>query len=222
MNFLIENRCDNWNDFFASRKEMLKKIDDELSARSKKEVIFPQKESIFKAFQLTNPQEISVVILGQDPYHGENEAMGLSFSVPQNVKIPPSLRNIGKELASDLGITLQNGDLTNWAKQNVLLLNSILTVAKDTPASHSKIGWSNFTDDVISYLSEIPKPKVFVLWGNFAQSKKCLINQNLHKIIESVHPSPLSASRGFFGSKPFSQINEFLRTTGQKEIDWQN
>jgi len=191
-----------------------------LSARSKNEEIYPSKENVFRAFQLTNPQKISVVILGQDPYHGENEAMGLSFSVPKTCKIPPSLKNIFKELFCDLGIVLQNGDLENWAKQNILLLNSILTVTKDSPASHSKIGWENLTDGVISYLSEIAKPKIFVLWGKFAQSKKNLIDETRHKIIESPHPSPFSANRGFFGSKPFSQINEFLQKTNQRKIDW--
>jgi len=220
MVFLIENINECWNDFFISRKNLFEKIDGELFIRSKKETIFPQKENIFKAFELTEPQKISVVILGQDPYHGENEATGLSFSVPQNVKIPPSLKNIFKELFNDLGITLQNGDLTNWAKQNVLLLNSILTVAKDSPASHSKIGWENLTDGVISYLSENKNPKIFVLWGKFAQGKKNLIDEKRHKIIESPHPSPLSANRGFFGSRPFSQINDFLKSTKQREIIW--
>jgi len=191
-----------------------------LSLRSKKETIYPSKENVFRAFQLTNPNDVCAVILGQDPYHGENEAMGLSFSVPEELKITPSLRNIFKELSGDLGIISQKTDLTRWAKQKILLLNSVLTVAKDSPASHSKIGWETLTDGVISYLSEIPKPKIFVLWGKFAQRKKRLIDEKRHKIIESAHPSPLSASRGFFGSKPFSQINEFLRSSEQSEIDW--
>ena len=220
MEFLIENASKNWSDFFVSRKNLLEKIDKELTIRSKKETIFPQKENIFKAFNLTSPQKISVVILGQDPYHGEKEATGLSFSVPQNVKIPPSLKNIFKELFNDLGIILPNGDLTNWAKQNVLLLNAILTVAKDSPASHSKIGWEILTNGVISYLSEMKNPKIFVLWGKFAQSKKNLIDGKRHKIIESPHPSPFSANRGFFGSRPFSQINDFLKSTKQREIIW--
>lgn len=221
MDFLIENWDANWNVFFCRQKKLLRKIDEELSTRSKKEIIFPQKENIFRAFGLTSPQNISVVILGQDPYHGENEATGLSFSVPRGVKIPPSLKNIFRELSDDLGVKVsQNGDLTNWAKQNILLLNSILTVAKDLPASHSKIGWENLTDDLISYLSENPNPKAFVLWGNFAQSKKKLIDEKRHKIIQSPHPSPLSANKGFFGSRPFSQINNFLKSTNQKEIIW--
>lgn len=221
MDFLVENWDDSWNDFFVSQKNHLKKIDAQLSFRSKTENIFPRAENIFRAFQMTNPQKISVVILGQDPYHGDGEAMGLSFSVPQNVKIPPSLKNIFKELSKDLEIKTPNtGDLTNWAKQNVLLLNSILTVAKDSPASHSKIGWENLTDNLISYLSKIPNEKVFVLWGNFAQSKKKLIDENRHKIIQSPHPSPLSANKGFFGSRPFSQINNFLKSKNQKGINW--
>jgi uracil-DNA glycosylase len=230
--FLIENETvfalsKSWNDFFCSQRELsikdsLKKIDEELRKKmSNGDIIFPKKEDVFKAFQLTNPLEISVVILGQDPYHGEDEAMGLSFSVPKNIKIPPSLKNIFKELSSDLGVKIpSHGDLTSWAKQNVLLLNSILTVKKDSPASHSKIGWEQFTDAVILYLSKNAKPKAFVLWGNFAQSKKNLIDENRHKIIQSSHPSPLSANKGFFGSKPFSQINNFLKSTNQKEINW--
>jgi uracil-DNA glycosylase len=162
------------------------------------------------------------VILGQDPYHGEGEAMGLAFSVPKNIKIPPSLKNIFKELQSnfDREIKTNHGDLTSWAKQEILLLNSSLTVKKDNPNSHSNIGWQELTDKVISYLSQTGDEKVFVLWGNFAQSKKNLIDENRHKIISSVHPSPLSANKGFFGTKPFSHINKFLKEKNQKEIDW--
>jgi uracil-DNA glycosylase len=222
LDFLIENQGENWNGFFYSQKNLLEKIDAELFNRSLcGEVVFPQSKDVFKAFYLSDPQKISVVILGQDPYHGENEAMGLSFSVPDGIKIPPSLKNIFKELKSDLGVEISNsGDLTNWAKQNVLLLNSILTVAKDSPASHSKIGWENFTDELISYLSQTGGEKIFVLWGKFAQSKKGLIDDCRHEIIQSPHPSPFSANTGFFGSRPFSRINNFLKSKNQKEIIW--
>ncbi|MDR0303912.1 MAG: uracil-DNA glycosylase [Chitinispirillales bacterium] len=221
MDFLIGNWDKSWNVFFALQENLLKEIDVKLSILSKDETIFPNRKNIFKAFQFTNPENISVVILGQDPYHGEDEAMGLSFSVPQNIKIPPSLKNIFKELSNDLGVKIPlHGDLTNWAKQNILLLNSILTVTRNSPASHSKIGWEYFTDKVIAYLVKTGAPKVFVLWGNFAQRKKNLIDENRHKIIQNPHPSPLSANKGFLGSRPFSQINDFLKKTNQKEINW--
>lgn len=221
MNFLVENWNNSWNEFFTSQKTLLKEIDEKLVEKEENgEVIFPAKENVFKAFSLTSPEKISVVILGQDPYHGENEAMGLAFSVPKNVKIPPSLKNIFKELYNDLGIMNFHGDLTNWANQGILLLNSTLSVEKDKANSHAKIGWQEFSDNVISYLSARKKPIVFVLWGNFAQTKKPLIDEKLHKIIESPHPSPLSANKGFFGSKPFSKINEFLKQQGNPEINW--
>ena len=226
MKFLItENLPENWNDFFVSQESLLAEIDGKLSEKAKNgEVIFPARENIFKAFSLNSPDKISLVILGQDPYHGEGEAMGLSFSVPKGIKIPPSLRNIFKELHSDLGINnyelAPHGDLTNWANQGIMLLNSTLSVEKDKANSHSKIGWQEFTDNVIKYLSQTGEPKIFVLWGNFAQTKRILIDEKRHEIIESAHPSPLSASRGFFGSKPFSKINEFLKKQRKPEIDW--
>ena len=220
MDFLIDNWNESWDDFFASQRSLLEKIDAKLSSRGINETIFPKVENVFRAFQPTDSQKTSVVILGQDPYHGDGEAMGLSFSVPKGVKLPPSLKNIFKELSSDLGSTPTNGDLTKWASQNVLLLNSILTVAKNLPASHSKIGWQDLTDRLISYLSATSNGKVFVLWGNFAQSKRNLIDEARHAIIQSPHPSPLSANKGFFGSRPFSRINGFLKSTNQKEINW--
>ena len=222
MKFLItENLPENWNEFLVSQESLLEKIDGKLAEKAKNgEVIFPARENIFKAFSLNSPDKISVVILGQDPYHGEDEAMGLSFSVPRNVKIPPSLKNIFKELYNDLGVMNFHGDLTNWANQGIMLLNSTLSVEKDKANSHSKIGWQEFTDNVIKYLSQTGEPKIFVLWGNFAQTKRILIDEKRHEIIESAHPSPLSASRGFFGSKPFSKINEFLKKQRKPEIDW--
>ena len=162
----------------------------------------------------------SFVILGQDPYHDENQAHGLSFSVLDGVLKPPSLRNILKELEDDLGIKRKSGDLTDWAKQGVLLLNSIMTVEKDKPLSHKEKGWEIFTDNIIRYLNERNTPIVFILWGSYARSKKELITNPIHHIVESVHPSPLSASRGFFGSKPFSKTNKYLKKDGLKEIEW--
>ena len=186
----------------------------------KTKMIFPPYENIFDSLRFTDYEDVKVVILGQDPYHGLGEAHGLSFSVKENVKMPPSLQNIFKELYSDLGIKRTKSDLTDWAKEGVLLLNSIMTVVKDRPLSHKDKGWETFTDTIISKLNEREEPVIFVLWGSFARSKKELITNKRHKIIESVHPSPLSANRGFFGSKPFSQINNYLKSIGKEEIKW--
>ena len=186
-----------------------------------KEIIYPPKELIFNALKLTPYENVKVVIVGQDPYHGEGEAHGLSFSVQKGVKLPPSLKNIYKELYNDLNIIPSvDGDLTKWAKEGVLLLNATLTVEKDNPNSHSKLGWEIFTDYVIKVLNKKEQPIVFILWGNFARSKKRLITNSKHLIIESAHPSPFSANYGFFGSKPFSKTNEFLKKNKIKEIDW--
>ena len=182
-------------------------------------MIYPPSEDIFNALHLTPLKDVKVLILGQDPYHGLGEAHGLSFSVHNNVKMPPSLQNIFKELYSDIGIKRTNTDLTDWAKQGVLLLNSIMTVEQDKPVSHKDKGWEIFTDTIIKKLNEREKQIVFVLWGSFARSKKELITNKNHKIIESAHPSPLSASRGFIGSKPFSKINEYLKNINKK-INW--
>ncbi len=181
---------------------------------------FPEYKNIFNALRYTDYDEVKVVILGQDPYHGVGEAHGLSFSVQDGCKRPPSLDNIFKELESDLGIHRENNDLTDWAKQGVLLLNSIMSVQMDRPLSHQNHGWEQFTDAIISKLNEREKPVIFVFWGSYARSKKVLITNSQHKIIESVHPSPLSAYRGFFGSKPFSKINHYLKENGEKEIQW--
>ena len=182
--------------------------------------VYPQYKNIFNAFRYTDYDEVKVVILGQDPYHGEGEAHGLSFSVEPGVRRPPSLDNIFKEIKSDLGVTRTNNTLTDWAKQGVFLLNSIMTVVKDTPLSHKGKGWEIFTDDVIKLLNKREKPIVFILWGSYARSKKVLITNPNHYIIESAHPSPLSASLGFFGSKPFSKANNFLVSHGIKPIKW--
>ncbi len=181
---------------------------------------FPEYKNIFNALRYTDYDEVKVVILGQDPYHGIGEAHGLSFSVQEGCKRPPSLDNIFKELESDLHIHRENNDLTDWAKQGVLLLNSIMSVQMDRPLSHQNHGWEMFTDAIISKLNEREKPVIFVFWGSYARSKKVLITNPQHKIIESVHPSPLSAYRGFFGSRPFSKINRYLKEIGEKEIQW--
>lgn len=184
-------------------------------------VIFPPKECIFNALKYTSFENVKVVIVGQDPYHGVGEAHGLSFSVQDNVKVPPSLQNIYKELYEDLGVPIKKtGNLTGWAKQGVLLLNSVLTVEKDKASSHKGLGWELFTDYVIKVLNLKKTPVVFILWGNFARSKKVLITNPNHYIIESPHPSPFSAYNGFFGSKPFSKTNDFLIKNKLTPIDW--
>ena len=187
----------------------------------KEKTIFPPKARILSALDITDYNDVKVVILGQDPYHGIGEANGLAFSVNDGVKIPPSLKNIYKELHDDLGVEIPNtGNLESWAKEGVLLLNSVLIVEKDKPASHKNIGWETFTDSIIKKLNERDKPIVFILWGNFAKSKKELITNPKHLVLTSSHPSPFSVNYGFFGSKPFSKTNEFLRRNGIKEIDW--
>lgn len=198
-------------------KELINNVKKEYD----KEIIFPEKENMFKALQLTNYKNVKVVILGQDPYHGEGEANGLSFSVNEGVKIPPSLRNIYKELKEDMNIENKNTDLTKWAEEGVLLLNSVLTVKKDEAASHKDIGWNIFSDEVIRKLNEREEPIVFILWGAFARNKAKLLTNKKHLIIESNHPSPLSAYRGFFGSKPFSKTNEYLIQNKMQGINWQ-
>lgn len=182
--------------------------------------IYPEYKDIFNALRYTDYDDVKVVILGQDPYHGDKEAHGLSFSVREGIPMPPSLRNIFKELKDDIGVVRTQTDLTDWAKQGVLLLNSIMTVVKDTPLSHKDKGWEIFTDNIIKKLGEREKPMVFILWGSYARSKKELIQNKNHLILESVHPSPLSASRGFFGSKPFSKTNQFLEKNGMSKINW--
>ena len=183
--------------------------------------IFPPLGHVFAAFQQCNFEQTKVVIIGQDPYHGDGQAQGLSFSVPSSFTLPPSLRNIYKELYSDLKVVRYSGDLSNWAKQGVLLLNSVLTVRSGQPGSHAKQGWEEFTQDVIQKLSEDKLHVVFVLWGAYAQKLAKFINTERHLIIQAAHPSPLSANRGgFFGTKPFSQINHYLLASGQEGVDW--
>ena len=196
---------------------MIKEIDEQRLTKT----IYPPKEQVFRVFDLPL-KDIKVVILGQDPYHNPDQACGLSFSVNDGVPLPKSLINIYKELHDDLGIKpAKTGNLESWFKQGVFLLNAVLTVEKNSPASHSKMGWENFTDYIIENISEKNENVVFVLWGNYARGKKKLIDPSKHKIIESAHPSPLSAYRGFFGSKIFSQINDYLELHNRKTINFE-
>lgn len=199
-------------------KEYFLNIKNFIKEERTKKIIFPSKEDLFKAFKLTEFDKIKVVIIGQDPYHGKNEAMGLCFSVRKGITMPPSLRNIFKELEDDLGIKRTDTDLTDWANQGIFLLNTVLTVEKDKANSHKDIGWQEFTDFVIKEINDKKDNVIFVLWGGQAQKKKSLITNKSHYIIESAHPSPLSVYRGFFGSKPFSKINNYLKSKGIQEI----
>lgn len=183
--------------------------------------IFPQARNIFKAFNTTPFADVKVVIIGQDPYHGNGQANGLSFSVNEGIALPPSLRNIFKEIASDLNTKPPiSGDLTRWARQGVLLLNSTLTVVSGLPNSHQTAGWDKFTDAAIEKISDNKESVVFLLWGAFAQKKECLIDVSKHLILKAAHPSPFSAHRGFFGCRHFSKTNEYLRNKNLKEIEW--
>ena len=212
----------NWDIVLESeyKKEYFQKLINFVDNEYKTKIIYPEYDNIYNALKYTDYNEVKVVILGQDPYHGEGEAHGLSFSLLPNIKRTPSLNNIFKELYSDLGIKRENNTLTDWAKQGVLLLNAILTVEKDKPASHANRGWEQFTDNIISRINECDRPIVFILWGNYARSKKVLITNSNHLIIESPHPSPFSARTGFFNSKPFSRTNEFLEKNNIKKIEW--
>ena len=220
---MIKMTNNNWDNILQEEyhKEYFISIVNFINKEYKEKDIFPPKNYILRALSLTDYDKVKVVILGQDPYHGVGEANGLSFSVNIGITLPPSLRNIYKELNDDLHIPTPNhGDLTNWAKEGVLLLNSVLTVEKDKPASHKNIGWEQYTDAIIKKLNERKEPVVFILWGNFARNKKKYITNPKHLIIESAHPSPFSANYGFFGSKPFSKANNFLKENNIKEIDW--
>lgn len=202
-------------------KDYYKNIVRLLDTEYKEHTIYPKREDIFRALDLTDFDQVKVVIIGQDPYHGPKQAQGLSFSVDKEVKIPPSLRNIYKELEADLGIPpKKDGDLTMWAKQGVLLLNSTLTVREKSPNSHKNIGWEVFTDQIINQLNDKKENLVYILWGNFAKKKGKNIDRKNNLVIESVHPSPLSASRGFFGTRPFSRTNDYLRKNNIEPIDW--
>ena len=202
-------------------KEYFKTLINYINEEYKEKTIYPKKTEVFNAFKYTDYDNVKVVILGQDPYHGPNQAEGLSFSVSNEVIKPPSLKNIFKELESDLEIPFpEYNSLKPWAKEGVLLLNAVLTVEEHKPASHANKGWETFTDEIIKILNKKEEPVVFILWGNYAREKKAYITNPIHYVIESPHPSPFSARNGFFGSKPFSKTNEFLKSKGIKEINW--
>lgn len=203
-------------------KDYFKNLIAFVNKEYKEKTIYPPKNEIFNALRHTTYKNVKVVILGQDPYHGYHQAEGLSFSVKNGIKKPPSLQNIFKELNNDLGIPLpKTSSLIPWADQGVLLLNAVLTVEENKAASHKDKGWEIFTDKIIELLNRKEQPIVFILWGSFARNKKKLITNNNHYIIESAHPSPLSAYNGFFGSKPFSKTNNFLISKGLEPINWQ-
>ncbi len=212
-----------WDEYLSDeyKKEYFEELLDFVKNEYKTKTIYPKQNEVFNAFRYTDYDDLKVVILGQDPYHGPNQAEGLSFSVSNEVLKPPSLQNIFKELESDLKIPFPEANsLKPWARQGVLLLNAVLTVEEHKPTSHKDKGWETFTDDVIKIINEKEKPVVFILWGAYARAKKELITNPIHLVIESAHPSPFSARNGFFGSKPFSRTNEFLKKNGIKEIDW--
>lgn len=213
-----------WDDVLQSEyeQEYFLKLKEFVLSEYSAKIVYPKINEIFNAFFYTSFEDVKVVILGQDPYHGVNQAEGLSFSVKKGVKKPPSLVNIFKELNNDLGCSIpEHGSLVDWTEQGVLLLNAVLTVEKDKAASHKDMGWEKFTDAVIREINKKDTPVVFILWGAYARSKKNLITNDIHYVIESAHPSPFSAYNGFFGSKPFSKTNSFLKSNGLQEINWQ-
>ena len=215
MNFKDFVEAEKQKDYYAELKE---KVEAEYASRT----IFPPKREIFRCLNLTSYDDVKVVILGQDPYHEKGQANGLAFSVRPGVQIPPSLVNIFKECHDDLGTRIpNNGDLTSWAKQGVLLLNNVLTVREHQANSHRYFGWETFTLNVVRLLNEREKPMVFILWGKNAIEKEKYIDAARHLVLKSAHPSPLSAYRGFFGSRPFSKANAFLKKTGQTPVNWQ-
>ena len=213
----------SWDNYLKDeyKKEYFNTLMEFVKNEYKSKTVYPKQNEVFNAFRYTDFENVKVVILGQDPYHGPNQAEGLSFSVSNEVLKPPSLKNIFKELENDLGIPFpEHNSLKPWAYQGVLLLNAVLTVESKKPASHQKIGWEEFTDSVIKIINQKETPVVFILWGNFARSKKKLITNPIHYIIESPHPSPFSAYNGFFGSKPFSKTNKFLESKNIKPVNW--
>ncbi len=216
---------ESWKSLLESQfsQNYMKQLFDFLDLELKNgKTIFPEWENCFRAFNEIPFNKVKIIILGQDPYHGANQAHGLSFSVPKGVAVPPSLKNIYKELESDIGFVSPNhGNLSSWAKQGVLLLNSVLTVEEGLPASHRGKGWEQFTDFIVEELNKDKKPKVFILWGAYAQKKGKCIDEKKHLVLKSVHPSPLSSYRGFFNSKPFSKANDFLLLNKRAPIKWE-
>ena len=214
----------DWNSVIdlEKQKNYYKSLEKEINKRYETTTVFPEKDNIFKAFSLTKLDNLKVVILGQDPYHGFGQAQGLAFSTPSNIKNPPSMQNILKEIHSDLGKKsfCEDGDLTSWAKQGVMLLNTILTVEESRPKSHHNLGWEIFTDNIIKYISDNCEDTIFILWGSPAISKTKLIDRKKHHILTAPHPSPLSSYRGFFGCKHFSKANEILEKLKKPTILW--
>ena len=220
MNIILH---DNWYKFLENelKKEYFCKLEHFIESEYATKTIFPEYRNIFRAFNLLSPKDVKVVIVGQDPYHGYTQANGLAFSVCDDCKVPPSLQNIYKELVDDLSCNKpKNGNLSKWAEQGVLMINSVLTVEEAKPNSHKQKGWEIFTDSVIEKLSCSFEHIVFILWGGASQKKEKLIDANKHLILKSAHPSPLSAYRGFFGSKPFSKTNQYLNKYSKRELDW--
>jgi uracil-DNA glycosylase len=214
----------DWNEKLEDEftKPYYLRLREQLKHDYQNERVYPDMYDVFNALNFTPYEKVKVVILGQDPYHGPGQAHGLSFSVQPGVKQPPSLKNIFKELKDDLGHDIpDHGSLEHWAKQGVLLLNTVLTVKERQPNSHKGLGWETFTNTVIKHLNERSKPVVFILWGRHAQAKEELVTNDHHFILTSPHPSPFSANRGFFGSRPFSRTNQFLKENGLGEIDWE-
>ena len=213
-----------WQDFFKEeeQKDYYKNLMALIDEAYLKTTVFPAKDRIFNAFNLTPFENLKIVILGQDPYHGIGQAQGLAFSTPKNIKNPPSMRNILKEIEEDLGqkSLCEDGDLNPWAKDDVLLINAILTVEEGKPKSHHKLGWEIFTDNLIKFISANAKDIIFILWGSSAIKKEKIIDTSKHYILKGVHPSPLSAYRGFFGCKHFSKANKILKEIGKDEVKW--
>ena len=213
----------SWKKLLASEfeKDYFKTLSEFVRNEYLTSTIYPKPQDMFRAFDLCPVSQVKVVIIGQDPYHGPQQANGLSFAVHENIQLPPSLKNIFKEIEQDLGIhTKPNGDLSRWAQQGVLLLNATLTVRAHTPGSHQQKGWEQFTDAVIKQLSEEKEHLVFLLWGNYAKQKGSHIDRSKHLVLEAAHPSPFSAHSGFFGCKHFSKTNEYLKEHGLTEVDW--
>ena len=220
MNIVFNNK---WDEQLRDELEApyMKELLELLELKYRTKTVYPPKEYIFNALHYTDYDAVKVVVLGQDPYHGPNQAHGLSFSVQPSVPLPPSLRNIFKELSSDIGCALpEHGCLEAWARQGVLLLNTVLTVEEGQPNSHQKLGWERFTDAIIERLNKRERPLVFLLWGKHAEAKASRIDVTKHAVLSSAHPSPLSARRGFFGSKPFTRVNELLQGMGHEPINW--
>jgi uracil-DNA glycosylase len=215
---------ESWREHLADEleKPYFKKLSQFVDEERQKGQVFPPEKDVFNALKYAPYEQVNVFLLGQDPYHDDHQAHGLCFSVLPGIKPPPSLANMYKELRDDLGCRIpNNGYLVHWAEQGMLMLNAVLTVRAHTPNSHKNKGWETFTDAAIRAVNQKSDPVVFVLWGGYAQKKRSLIDTSRHTIVESAHPSPLSARSGFFGSKPYSKINEALRAAGKKEIDWQ-